>query len=235
MNLNSKLNAVIIVAGGEGKRMQTKIPKQFLILRDLPVLMHTLIKFYNFNSKIKIILVLPQNHISFWQQLCKKHSFNINHKIVKGGKERFNSVKNGLKYLSSEKGIVAIHDGVRPLVNFETINQGIKTTLKHKAAIPVVAITSSVRFVENNQNRQLNRKSIKIVQTPQFFDIKLIKKAYNTDFKSFYTDDASVVEHTKKCKIALFDGNTENIKITNKIDLELAKLYLENYENNQNK
>jgi len=232
-SLNKKkelLKSVIIVAGGSGKRMNNLIPKQFLLLRDLPVLMHTVLKFYNFNADIEIVLVLPENNIEIWKNLCKKHQFNINHKMTKGGKERFFSVKNGLDLIEHKSGLIAIHDGVRPLIDSETILKGLLTAEKHQTAIPVIDVTDSIRLVEKDKNFQLDRNKLKRVQTPQIFDIQLIKEAYKKDFNPDYTDDASVVEAAGH-KIFLFEGNIENIKITTKFDLDFAEFLTTKFSN----
>ncbi len=225
--------SVIIVAGGKGLRMNTEIPKQFLLLRDLPVLMHSVKKFYDFDNTINIIIVLPENQIQYWQQLCKKHNFSIKHTIAKGGQERFHSVKNGLKFIST-KGYTAIHDGVRPLVSLSTIAQGFELAKKHKAVVPATTPTSSIRIIENNSNKHIDRNKIKLVQTPQIFENQLLTQAYSTEYKNIFTDDASVVEHYGQ-KIFIYEGNIENIKITTKFDLKLANFWLNNNEQFQQK
>lgn len=224
MSTNS-LSSVIIVAGGSGTRMKTNVPKQFLLLRDKPVLMHTINVFYKFDNDIQIILVLPETQIEYWNKLCKKNDFNIKHSIAKGGKERFYSVKNGLYKIKNKDGLVAIHDGVRPFVGIDTIQRGVEAAKKHKAAIPVMPETSSVRIVDGENNFYFDRKKIRKVQTPQIFDIQLLKLAYNVDFSTLFTDDASVVEAFGQ-KIHLFEGNIENIKITTKFDLNFANFLL---------
>ena len=166
---------VIIVAGGKGKRMKTQIPKQFLLLRDLPVLMHTVKKFYEFDRHINIIIVLPENQIEYWQNLCKKYSFHIAHNIAIGGEERFFSVKNGLQFITST-GLTAIHDGVRPLVDEKTIAKGFALAAKYKTAVPTLPPTSSVRIINNNGNYHIDRSKVRLVQTPQVFDNQLIIK-----------------------------------------------------------
>lgn len=221
----SKLKSVVIVAGGSGSRMQTNIPKQFLLLRDLPVLMHTIKIFYEFNNLIEIVLVLPKSQFEYWKELCKKYSFLIKHKLVEGGKERFFSVKNGLKKVANLEGFVAIHDGVRPLVNVEMISRGVKAAIKYKAVVPVVPVSSSVRIVEGDENKHFDRNKIKIVQTPQIFDVELLKNAYSVEYNLSFTDDASVVEANDN-SVFLFEGNIENIKITTKFDLEFAEFLM---------
>jgi len=227
MDISFYLKSVVIVAGGSGKRMNSDIPKQFLKIGNLPVLMHTINKFFNFNNDIEIVLVLPENQIEYWLNLCEIYSFDIKHKIAKGGTERFFSVKNGLQKIDKKDGLVAIHDGVRPFVSSETLIRGINSALKSKAAIPVVPITSSVRIVHEDESKHFDRNIIREVQTPQIFDFKLINEAYSVEFNSSFTDDASVVETCGQF-VSLFDGNLENIKITTKFDLDFANFLLKN-------
>ena len=217
-------NAVIIVAGGKGKRFQSNIPKQFLEISGKPVLMHTIEKFWAFDNDIKIILVLPENQINYWQKLCEQHKFSLPHTIVKGGRERFFSVKNGLQIVENEQ-VIAVHDGVRPLVSVQTIAKGFETASKYGSAVPVVPVTSSVRMIENGENFHIDRANLRIVQTPQVFKSDILKKSYSQNYTDFFTDDASVIEKAGY-KIHLFDGNLENIKITTKFDLLFAEVLL---------
>jgi len=209
---------VIIVAGGKGLRMSSDVPKQFILLKNKPILMHTIETFFNFDSSIKIILVLPKEHISLWQELCEKYDFKINCVIAEGGAERFFSVKNGLNFVD-KNSIVAIHDGVRPFVSRETLENCFITAEKLGNAVPVVPLNESVRWVENSTNRHINRANLRIVQTPQVFNSELLQAAYQQPFNEYFTDDASVVETLFGEKINLVDGNPENIKITTKSDL----------------
>jgi 2-C-methyl-D-erythritol 4-phosphate cytidylyltransferase len=215
-----KLYAVI-VAGGSGKRMKTDLPKQFLELAGKPVLMHTLEKFKSFDNSIEIITVLPENQLRFWADLQKKYSFNIPHTLVKGGKTRFYSVRNGLEFVD-DPGLVAIHDGVRPFVSIDTIKRCFETAEKYGNAIPVVSPADSLRMVTNQGSVPVNRLQVKQVQTPQVFDARLIKKAYLQDYIPEFTDDATVLEKTGE-KINMVEGNRENIKITNPEDLFIAR------------
>ena len=217
-------NAVIIVAGGKGTRFKSSIPKQFLEIGGKPVLMHTIEKFKIFDRDIKIILVLPENQIDYWKELCEHKNFSIQHTIVKGGKERFFSVKNGFQSIDNEQ-LIAVHDGVRPLVSVETIERGFETAEKYGTAVPVVPVTSSIRMIENGKNYHIDRANLRIVQTPQIFNSEILKKSYTQNYTQFFTDDASVVEKAGY-KIHLFDGNVENIKITNRFDLLFAEVLL---------
>ena len=226
MQVKSKSVAetVIIVAGGKGERMQTDIPKQFIELKSRPILMHTIDAFVQYNNQIEVIVVLPETQIENWQALCKKHAFENNHRIVKGGSARFDSVKNGLA-LAADHGLIAVHDGVRPLVSETTIAACFTEAGVSGAAIPVVEPVESIRQVDGEESVAVDRETIRLVQTPQVFDAMILKKAYEQDFSPLFTDDASVVE-ASGVKISLVIGNRENIKITTLFDLKLAEMML---------
>ena len=215
---------VVIVAGGSGKRMGMDTPKQFLELSGRPVLMHTIERFREFNPTIEIITVLPENQLRFWNDLKNKYSFDIPHTMVKGGSKRFLSVKHGLEFVNSP-GLVAIHDGVRPLVRLETIRRCFEAAEKYGNAVPVISPADSLRMEKGEKNSPINRMEVKQIQTPQVFDIAKIKKAYLQDFDPSFTDDATVLEKTGE-KIHLVEGNRENIKITNPEDLFIAQTLL---------
>ncbi len=208
---------VIIVAGGSGKRMGTTLPKQFLCIGEKPILMHTINRFHTFDSEISIIVVLPEEEISTWKDLCQKHHFSINHTIVKGGKERFDSVKNGLQKIE-EKSIVAIHDGVRPFVSNETLKRCFSAAERGENIVPVISPVESVRIKTNDETKADDRTKYLLVQTPQIFSSEKLFKAYNQPYNSNFTDDASVVESIGE-KISIAEGNRENIKITTPFDL----------------
>lgn len=215
---------VVIVAGGSGKRMGVETPKQFLELAGKPVLMHTIERFHKFDKSIEIITVLPENQLRHWNELQKKYSFDIPHTLVKGGAHRFNSVKYGLEFVSVP-GLVAVHDGVRPLVKPETIKRCFEAAEKFGNAIPVVSPADSLRYLEKGRSEPVNRLNIKQVQTPQVFDAALLKNAYKQQYDVSFTDDASVVEKTG-ATIHMVEGNRENIKITNPEDLFIAQILL---------
>jgi 2-C-methyl-D-erythritol 4-phosphate cytidylyltransferase len=221
--------SIIIVAGGSGNRIATTLllntPKQFLKVGNLPILMHTITRFYEYNNSIEIILVLPTNHINFWKQLCSEYNFNIKHTIVDGGSTRFQSVKNGLSQTTGT--IIGVHDGVRPFVSLETITKAYKTASKNKTAVPCVALKDSIRSIDNSTSKSEDRNKFKLVQTPQVFEGGLLKKAYQQEFSDLFTDDASVVEATGT-SINLTEGNYENVKITTKEDLLFAEAILAN-------
>ncbi|MCL1868655.1 MAG: 2-C-methyl-D-erythritol 4-phosphate cytidylyltransferase [Paludibacter sp.] len=218
--------SVIIVAGGKGTRMCVEIPKQFIEIGGKPILMHTISTFYNYDKTIKIVLVLPENQIVFWKNLCEKHNFLISHTIVGGGAERFYSVKNGLQYADTE--LVAVHDGVRPMVSTQTIDECFSAAERFGAAIPVMQIAESLRFVKGNENHAVERKNYVRVQTPQIFQQKIIQRAYNQPFEQRFTDDASVVENIGQA-IFLTCGNTENIKITKPADFKIAEILIKDF------
>jgi len=215
----------IIVAGGKGERMNTDIPKQFLEIQGKPILMYTLEAFLDFDASLQLILVLPAAQIAFWEMLCVKHSFDIPHQIVEGGQTRFHSVKNGLDTIKVP-ALVAIHDGVRPLVSKETISRCFDAAARFGTAIPTMDSIESIRFVDANGSKSVDRNAYKMVQTPQVFDAELLKKAYEQEFSTLFTDDASVVE-AMGTKVYLVDGNRENIKITTEFDLIVAERLLE--------
>ena len=208
----------LIVAGGKGERMNTDIPKQFLVLNDLPILMHSLNAFSHLD---KIILVLPRAQIENWEELCKQYNFILKHTVVAGGINRFGSVKNGLAKI--DKGsIVAIHDGVRPLVSKNLINKLIGATKKGNGIIPIVAVKDSIRKVEGYKSKAVSRSNLYKVQTPQCFFASTLKDAYKQNFSLFFTDDASVLE-SNGGKIITIIGEEKNLKITTKEDLVLAE------------
>lgn len=218
-----KLYAVI-VAGGSGKRMGADMPKQYLEISGKPVLMHTLERFKTFDESIEIITVLPENQLRFWADLQVKYSFKIPHTLVKGGKTRFFSVKNGLKFVDVP-GLVAVHDGVRPFVSIDTIRRCFDTAEKLGNAIPVITPSDTLRMISEKGSIPMNRTLVRQVQTPQVFNAELIKKAYLQEYLPEFTDDASVLEKTG-VKINLVEGNRENIKITNPEDLIISNALL---------
>jgi 2-C-methyl-D-erythritol 4-phosphate cytidylyltransferase len=215
---------VIIVAGGTGSRMLANIPKQFLNINGKPLLFHTFLSFNRFIKEIPIILVLPEPYIDYWNSITKKNDFTISHQVVKGGQTRFHSVKNGLE-LVDKPGLVAIHDGVRPLVSIQTLQRVFKKAETEGNAIPSVPVNETMRKVVNDYSEPVNRDHYRLIQTPQCFHSDLIKKAYEQDYREEFTDDASVVE-ALGIKIHLVEGNPENIKITRPGDLKFAEAFL---------
>jgi 2-C-methyl-D-erythritol 4-phosphate cytidylyltransferase len=215
---------VIIVAGGQGKRMQMDIPKQFILLKGKIILMRTLEVFYRYEKDLNIIVVLPKNQINHWKTLCTQYSFTIPHTITTGGETRFHSVKNGLKFIDSNS-LTAIHDGVRPLVSLQTIHNCYTGARQNKSAIPVIKLYDSVRITDGSKNRQIDREKIRIVQTPQTFNSKILHDSFGREYETSFTDDAAVIEK-KGYDVHLVEGNRENIKITSPEDLALAEALL---------
>lgn len=211
----------IIVAGGAGRRFGADLPKQFVLLEGKPILLHTLETFYRYSTDLKIVLVLPQEQIRMWNDICTQYGVDIPHETVAGGSERFFSVKNGL-CLVPNAALVAIHDGVRPFVNLDVIDRAFTSAETNGVAVPVIPLNESIRLCQDNKNTAFDRNKIKIVQTPQVFLSTLLKEAYNQPFSENFTDDASVVEAMGK-KISFVEGNVENIKITTQFDLAVGK------------
>lgn len=214
----------LIVAGGTGNRMETETPKQFLLLNKLPMLMHSIKSFYIYNRDMELRLVLPESEIKTWEKLCEKYNFKIQHKIFAGGETRFHSVKKGLENIS-ESSLIAIHDGVRPLVSDQTITNCFDLAQEQGTAIPVMPVVESIRKVEDGDSVAELRALFRTVQTPQIFQSELLLEAYNIEYHADFTDDASVVEKAGY-KIYLAEGNKENIKITSPVDLIIAEALL---------
>jgi len=220
--------SVIIVAGGKGLRMKSEIPKQFIEVAGLPILMHTIQRFYEYDSNMEIILVLPEDQLCFWKNLCTHYQFKITHQLTIGGPTRFHSVINGIN-ATTKPDLIAIHDGVRPLVDLQTIKACFDAALKFDTAIPTGDCIESLRHLDEDNNYAVDRSKFKTVQTPQVFKSELLKQAYQQTYSPLFTDDASVVESfwatqndKKHSKITLIKGNTENIKITTQLDLIIA-------------
>ena len=214
----------ILVAGGKGLRMGSDIPKQFLPLRGRPVLMHTIDVFRRTYPDIHIILVLPREQQDYWRQLCGQHDYDVELCVADGGETRFHSVRNGLSQIpDGARGVVGVHDGVRPFVSPETIRRCYEAAEEFGAVVPVVPVVETVRqLLADGSSMTVDRNAYRLVQTPQTFDIQLLKKAYGQPFDPFFTDDASVVEAMGH-PIKLVEGNNENIKLTNPADLKLAE------------
>lgn len=212
----------LIVSGGTGTRMNSKIPKQFLLLKGMPVLMQTIKQFSAFD---KIILVLGKKQFNLWKELCNKHNFKIMHTLIEGGNSRFQSVKNGLLSINKNE-LVAIHDGVRPIISKNLIDKLINKTKKGMCVIPVLPVKDSIRKIDEIKSQQINRSNLYRVQTPQCFISDDIKQAYNQEFSNSFTDDASVFENWKG-EIITSDGEEKNIKITTEEDLNIAEKFMQ--------
>jgi len=211
----------IIVAGGSGARMNSSLPKQFLPLAGKPMLMHSVSAFYDFDNKTEIIIALPADYFSEWEKLCEEYHFTIPHRLVTGGETRFHSVQNGLQSVK-EKSVVAIHDAARPLVSAETISRCFEAAENFGAAVPFIPLNDSIRFYNGHESRSLDRNKHVLVQTPQCFRSDMLIAAYQTEYRSFFTDDASVVE-AAGFTVHLVTGNLENIKITAPSDFLVAE------------
>ncbi|MBX9851181.1 MAG: 2-C-methyl-D-erythritol 4-phosphate cytidylyltransferase [Cytophagaceae bacterium] len=219
----------IIVAGGSGSRMKSEIPKQFILLGNLPILMHTIKRYADYSKELDIIVVLPKEQIPVWGKLCTQYNFIVKTFIVSGGETRFQSVKNGLDSIKEKDGLVAIHDGVRPFVNFKTIEESFKVAEKTGNATASVALKESIRYVDGNTTRAEDRSKYRILQTPQTFQIALLKKAYLAPELPTFTDDGSVLEKMGE-RINLIEGSYENIKITTPEDLVAAEGILKSFK-----
>lgn len=204
--------------------MGNAVPKQFLLLNGKPVLQRSLETFAAFDPTMTCIVVLPETQISYWKDLCEKYSCNVPHVVVSGGKERFDSVKNGLKAISAE-GFVAVHDGVRPLVTMEMLRNGFETAEKFGSAIPYVDSVDSLRMIDRETSKTLDRTKIKRIQTPQIFDVSQLKDVMDVEYRLEFTDEASVWELAGK-KLYFYKGSEQNIKITTPSDLKIAEALL---------
>ena len=221
MSLTSK-HTILIVAGGRGTRMGGPQPKQFLELAGRPVLMHTLEAFDRWDASARLIVVLPEDQIETWKRLCEAHAFDRAHRVVAGGETRFHSVRNGLDVVASD-GLIAVHDGVRPLVAPSIIAACFAAAADGGAAVPVVPVVESVREVDaDGGSRPVDRTRLRVVQTPQVFRADVLRAAYRLPYDPRFTDDASVVE-ASGVAVRLVPGNRENIKLTTPMDLLLAE------------
>ena len=221
------MDYIIIVAGGKGLRMGGDIPKQFLPVAGIPVLMRTMMRFREYSPDIQIILVLPKAQQEYWNSLCRQHQFNIPYLLADGGKTRFHSVQNGLALVPDDAdGVVGVHDGVRPFVSVDTIRRCYDEARSSKAVVPVIPVVETVRHLAaNGSSRTVPRDEYRLVQTPQCFDIQLLKAANKQPYNDGFTDDASVVE-AYGYSITLVDGNRENIKITTPGDMKMAEMLI---------
>ena len=226
------MDYIIIVAGGKGLRMGSDIPKQFLPIGGKPVLMRTLERFRAYSSALQIILVLPEAQQDYWRKLCEEYQFDVEYQLANGGQTRFHSVQNGLALVPDDaEGVVGVHDGVRPFPSIEMIRNCYETARTAKAVIPVIPVVETVRQLFSNGQQDLRtsktvpRDEYRLVQTPQTFDIQLLKAANKQPYNDGFTDDASVVESYGHA-ITLVEGNRENIKITTPYDLKIAEILI---------
>lgn len=215
---------IIIVAGGKGLRMGGDIPKQFLPVGGLPILMRTIRRFRSYSPDLHIILVLPRTQHDYWAELCQTYDFHENYQLTDGGETRFHSVKNGLALVpDGAQGVVGVHDGVRPFPSIEVIGRCFEEARERKAVIPVTPVVETLRYMGGKEGGEnVLRSDYRLVQTPQTFDIQLLKRAYRQPYNDHFTDDASVVESIGQT-VATVEGNRENIKITTPFDLVIAE------------
>lgn len=220
----------IIVAGGSGKRMEASIPKQFIQINEKEILVYTVERFLTLEPKLKsIVLVLPLADIPRWKTIASRLMISDKRlKVIEGGKERFDSVKNGLDFLSDETGFVAIHDGVRPFISHKAIASSFASAIEYGSGVVSIPLKDSIRECNQHANRAIDRNNYRLIQTPQTFDLKKLKTAFTVHYKDEFTDDASVYEHAGHT-IELVDGEYTNIKITTPEDLLLAEAFITNY------
>lgn len=223
------MDYVIIVAGGKGLRMGSDIPKQFLPIGGKPVLMRTIERFREYAKDLQIILVLPEAQQDYWQGLCNEYHFEVEYQLANGGQTRFHSVQNGLALVPDDaQGVVGVHDGVRPFPSIDVIRRCYDTARTAKAVIPVIPVVETVRHLTEcptlceAASVTVPRDEYRLVQTPQTFDIQLLKAANRQSYNDGFTDDASVVESYGHA-ITLVEGNRENIKITTPYDITVAE------------
>ncbi len=218
--------AAIIVAGGKGLRMGSQLPKQFIPIAGMPVLCRTILKFLQYDPEIKIYIALPTSHAGVWAQISAPYIPAQSCTLVEGGAERFHSVKNALDKIPQDIDLIAVHDGVRPLVSVKTIAAAFMEATLHGNAVPCIAPPESIRMAESEtENHPIDRGKVKLIQTPQVFSADILRKAYCLPYTASFTDDASVVE-TSGHKIHLIDGERQNIKITTIDDLQYAEYIL---------
>jgi 2-C-methyl-D-erythritol 4-phosphate cytidylyltransferase len=220
----------IIVAGGSGARMKHDLPKQFIRLQGIPVLMHTISVFYTYYPAMELIVALPPQYMDYWRELCTDCHFETEYRLVSGGITRFDTVKNSLAAVQN-KGLIAIHDGVRPLVSHEVIDRCFAMSAEKGSAIPCIPVSESLRIEKDDQSYPVDRSQYRLIQTPQVFRWEIIKKAYDQECLPEFTDDAGVVEKAGFV-VHLVEGNPENIKITTPSDLKIAEALIRDIKQN---
>lgn len=215
--------SIVIVAGGKGLRMGGDIPKQFLPVKGMPVLMRTIQRFYDYDNAMQIVLVLPEAQQGYWKQLCEEYRFSLPYVLANGGETRFHSVRNGIAKVDEGVGLIGVHDGVRPFVSVETIAACFDEAARCGAVVPVIDVVETVRHLRAEGSVTVPRSEYRLVQTPQVFDAELLRRAYGQAYTDFFTDDASVVERYGHA-VSLVQGNRENIKITTPYDMRIAEV-----------
>lgn len=224
--MDSRKKYAIIVAGGSGTRMGGDLPKQFISVGGKPVLRHTIERFLSLSFPVGIIVVVNQEWKDYWKKYCEDDGFLERYSIPSGGVTRFHSVQNALQYLPDDS-VVAVHDGVRPFVTTDFLEEMFRQGEALGNAVPAVPPVETVREVNGPESYVLKRDDIRLIQTPQVFRSEVIKAAYRLPFDPSFTDDASVVE-AAGYRVNLVDGLRYNIKITTPEDLEIARLRLPN-------
>lgn len=214
-----------MVAGGKGTRIKSSLPKQFMEICGKPVLFHTLEAFHRYSPSLSVVLVLPADDFGTWTELVSKYKFSMPVTLQSGGETRFQSVKRGLEKLKGS-GLVAVHDGVRPLISENIIAASFRLADVHKTAVAAVRLKESIRMTDQDTTRAIDRSKYRLIQTPQTFDLDLLRSAYEQTEDPAMTDDASVMEKAGH-SISLFEGSYENIKITTAEDLVVAEALLE--------
>lgn len=221
---------VVVVAGGSGCRMGAAMPKQFLEIAGRPILVRTIERMHEALPKAEIVVVLPEAHVELWRECYVKADCRVEHRVALGGATRFDSVASGIAALRDDCQLVAVHDGVRPLLSVDMIRRGVECARESGAAVPVIAVVDSIREVDSEGSHVVDRSRLRAVQTPQVFRADLLKRAYavigaRLDDRSKATDDASVVEMAGY-KVALYDGEPQNLKLTTPTDLSVAEIIL---------
>ena len=226
---------IVVVAGGSGSRMGTMLPKQFLEIAGRPILVRTIERMHEALPEAEIVVVLPEAHVELWHKCYAKADCRVEHRVALGGATRFDSVASGIATLSDDCQLVAVHDGVRPLLSVDMIRRGVECARESGAAVPVIAVVDSIREVDSVGSHVVDRSRLRAVQTPQVFRADLLKKAYaevgaRLADRAKATDDASVVEMAGY-EVALYDGEPQNLKLTTPTDLSVAEVILANGAN----
>lgn len=203
--------------------MGTDVPKQFLLLAGKPVLMHSIEAFRVAYPDIRVVVVLPEELDRTWLELCNKHLFREIHSVVNGGNTRYQSVKNALNTIAGP-GLVGVHDGVRPLIRPEIIRRLFAQAAIHSNAIPAISSKDSLRWDDAQGNKVIDRSFVKLIQTPQVFELNKLKAAYVQEYEDAFTDDATVWEKAGN-SVHLTEGHESNIKITRPEDLVVAEAF----------
>jgi len=211
----------IIVAGGTGSRMGSDLPKQFMLLKDKPILYYSLKTFLEAYDDLEIILILPAAFTNIGEEIIDAYFDKERIKIASGGETRFQSVKNGLKLIEQES-IIFVHDAVRCLASVDLVHRCYEIAMETGTAVPVIPSKDSVRILNEDGHGVIDRNKVMLVQTPQVFHSKILLPAFDIDYKDKFTDEATVVE-AYGLRVSLAEGEETNIKITRPIDLLIAE------------